>query len=84
MHSILSDSSEFFFDLSMKDFDTDDNEPVSTYEAGQTSTNGDFECSNFNLEFDSCSENTNGSTIKLGQSASEDEICYEEPLSNFL
>ena len=42
MHSVQSENSLFFFDLSRKDFDTDDDESVITCEQGQTSTNRDF------------------------------------------
>ena len=56
MHSTQSENSLFFFDLSRKGFDTDNDESVSTCEEGQTCTNVDFQCSDSNLEFNSCSD----------------------------
>ena len=38
IHSVQHEHSEFLFDLSKKDFDTDDDVSISAYEEGQAST----------------------------------------------
>ena len=54
IHSDQPEHPEFIFDLSKKDFDTDDDESISSYEKIQTSTNREFQCSDSNSESDSC------------------------------
>ena len=72
MHSAQSENYLFFFYLSRKNFDTDDDESVSTYE-DQTSTNRYFQCSNSNSEFNSCFDDTSGSILEPSQFESKDK-----------
>ena len=63
----------FLFDLPKRDFDTDDDEFVSTNEEGEASTSREFQCSDSNSKSDSCSEDTSGCTTDPSQSESDDE-----------
>ena len=81
-HYFQPENSVFLFDLSKRDFETDD-VSCSSCEDSQTSTNRELQCSDPNSYFDSCFEDESGCITKLGQSESEDETCYEESLSNF-
>jgi len=80
-HYFQPENSVFLFDLSKRDFETDD-ESCSSYEDSQTSTNRELQCSDSNSDFDSCFEDESGCITKLGHSESEDETCYEESHSN--
>ena len=72
----------FLFDLSKRDFDTDDDEIASTNE-GPACNNRKFQCSDSNSESDSCSKDTSGCIIYPSQSKSDNETCDEEFHSNF-
>ena len=76
-HSVQNEHSEFNFDLSKKDLDTDDDVSVSSYEE-QPSTSREFQCSDSNSESDSCSEDTSGCITEPSQSESDAETCYED------
>ena len=55
---------------------------VSSYEE-QPSTSREFQCSDSNLESDSCSEDTSGHITESSRSESDAGTCYEESYSNF-
>ena len=77
MHSAQLENFMFLFDPSKKDFDTNVDESVSTYEEGQTSTSRELQCYKSKLESDSCSEDTNGCITDPSQSESDDETRYQ-------
>ena len=56
-----SDTFIFSFNLSKKDFDIYDDEPVCSFK-GQASIIRDLQCSDSESEFDSCYDNANSST----------------------
>ena len=83
IHSVQHEHSEFLFDLSKKDFDTDDDVSISAYEEGQASTSREFQCFDTNSESNSCSEDTSGCITEPSQSESDAETFYEDSYSNF-
>ena len=83
IHSVQTETTIFCFDLSKKDFDTDDDMSISAYKEGHASTSREFQSSDSNSETNSYSENTSGCIIELSQSESDGETCYEESYSNF-
>jgi len=83
IYSVQTETTICCFDLSKKDFDTDDDMSISDYKKGHASTSREFQCSDSNSEPDSYSENTSGCITETSQSESDSETCYEESYSNF-